>query len=159
MDGLVRVRFCGPLVPLVDGLRAELFGLGYAPATVRVHLQLWAHVSRWLGERGLQPAEFTEAAISVFLVDRRRTHVVLVSRGGLAPGLGWLRRIGAVPPAVSEVMAGDPVQAVLQAFQGYLQVERGVLAATGEKYADCLRPFLARSPAPRCPGLAVADGR
>lgn len=136
------MRFCGPLVPLVDGLRAELFGLGYAPVTVRVHLQLWAHVSRWLGDRALQPAELTETAIGDFLVERRRTHVVLVSPGGLAPGLGWLRRTGAVPPAVSEVVAGDPVEVVLQAFQGYLQVERGVLAATGVKYADCLRPFL-----------------
>ena len=117
MDSFVQVRFCGPLVPLVDGLRSELFGLGYAPVTVRVHLQLWAHVSRWLGDRALQPAELTETAISDFLVERRRTHVVLVSPGGLAPGLGWLRRTGAVPPAVSEVVAGDPV-VVLQAFQG-----------------------------------------
>lgn len=142
MDGALRVRFRGPLVPLVDGLRAELFGLGYAPATVQVHLQLWAHVSRWLGERGLALAELTETAMGTFLVERRRTHVVLVSPAGLAPGLGWLRGTGAVPPAGPKALAGDPVEAVLQAFQGYLQVERGVLPATGEKYVDCLRPFL-----------------
>jgi len=142
MDGALHVRFSGPLVPLVGGLRAELIRLGYAPVTVRVHLQLWAHVSRWLGERGLQPAELTQTALGDFLVERRRTHVVLVSPAGLAPGLDWLRRTGVVPPAPAPVLAGDPVETVLQAFQGYLQVERGVLAATGEKYADCLRPFL-----------------
>ena len=142
MGGSLGVRFPGPLTPFVDGLAGELRNLGYTPSTVRVHLQLWAQLSRWLVGQGLEPAELTGAAIDRFLVERRRTHAVLYSAQALAPGLAFLRREGVVPATSEPVRAGTAVDAVMERFQSYLRVERGVLEATAETYAHRGRPFL-----------------
>lgn len=141
MGGPLGVRFSGPLTPFVDGLAGELSGVGYAPTTVRAHLELWAQLSRWLAGQGLEPAQLTEVAIDRFLVVRRRTHAVLYSVRALAPGLAFLRRAGVVPEAPRPV-PNTAVDAVLGRFQAYLRVERGVLEATAESYAHRARPFL-----------------
>jgi len=39
-----RAPFSGPLAAYVDGLRAELSTLAYAPSTVSSHIALWAQV-------------------------------------------------------------------------------------------------------------------
>src|SRR3954452_17186024 len=48
MNNYRRARFCGPLAPYAEGLRAELAALAYAPSTVTSHLGLWAQLDRWL---------------------------------------------------------------------------------------------------------------
>lgn len=142
MDGSLGVRFSGPLTPFVDGLAGELRALGYAPTTVRVHLQLWAQLSRWLVEQDLEPSQLTGALIQGFLVERRRTHAVLYSAQALAPGLAFLRREHVVPEASAPVRASSAVDAALDRFQTYLRLERGVLETTAETYACRVRPFL-----------------
>lgn len=142
MGGSLGVRFPGPLAPFVDGLAGELRNLGYRPSTVRVHVQLWAQLSGWLVGQGLEPAELTGEAIDRFLVERRRTHAVLHSAQALAPGLAFLRREGVIPATSEPVRASTAVDAVLERFQSYLRVERGVLESTAETYAHRGRPFL-----------------
>ena len=66
-----RVRFTGPLTPYSAGLAAELAALGYAPTSAAIHLQLAAHLSRWLQVRGLGPVDLTGTTLTAFLVDRR----------------------------------------------------------------------------------------
>jgi hypothetical protein len=48
-----RVRVAGPLAAFADEFGAELERLGYSRFTVEAQLQLMAHVSGWLEERGL----------------------------------------------------------------------------------------------------------
>ncbi len=48
-----RVRVCGPLGPYSDGFRTELAARGYEPSSAAGQLQVMAHLSRWLVDRGL----------------------------------------------------------------------------------------------------------
>lgn len=142
MNNYRRARFCGPLAPYSDGLRAELAALAYAPSTVTSHLGLWAQLDRWLVERGLNTSELTAVKIEEFLVERGQTHRYLYSIRALAPGLEFLRRVGAVP----EVGAGaeeSAVEVIERQFRKYLLVERGLAEVSAETYVLRARPFLA----------------
>ena len=48
-----RVRTIGPLSAFSSGFAAELVRLGYRPNAAANQLQLMAHLSRWLAQRGL----------------------------------------------------------------------------------------------------------
>ena len=48
-----RVRVTGPLAVFADGFRAYLVERGYSLISVRFHLQLLAHLSRWMQAEGL----------------------------------------------------------------------------------------------------------
>ncbi|MBV9163434.1 MAG: tyrosine-type recombinase/integrase [Pseudonocardiales bacterium] len=135
------VRFVGPLAPFANGLAGELAGLGYAPATARTHLELWAQLSGWLAEQGLEPGQLVQEVIDRFLLVRRGTHAALHSLRALRPGLEFLRRTGVVPEAPSPV-ASTLIDVVLDRFRAYLRSERGVLEATAQTYAQRARPFL-----------------
>ena len=43
-----RVRVTGPLAAFADGFQACLVERGYTPCSVQFHLQLLAHLSRWM---------------------------------------------------------------------------------------------------------------
>ena len=49
-----RVRVSGPLEAYATGFREELSTLGYSARSATGHLQLMAHLSRWLIETGLR---------------------------------------------------------------------------------------------------------
>ena len=66
-----RVRVAGPLAAFADGFGAELERLGYSRFTVEAQLQLMAHVSGWLEERGLGAGELTAARVEEYLAYRR----------------------------------------------------------------------------------------
>jgi hypothetical protein len=48
-----RVRVRGPLGPYSDRFRTELAARGYEPSSAAGQLQVMAHLSRWLVDRGL----------------------------------------------------------------------------------------------------------
>jgi integrase/recombinase XerD len=54
MGRTVRVQAAGPLAAYADGFGAELDRLGYSRFTAVAELQLMAHVSGWLEDRGLE---------------------------------------------------------------------------------------------------------
>ena len=88
----------GPLGPYVDGFRTALTGLGFTPGSAVGQVQLMAHLSRWLGERGLGGQDLTAAVVGEFLQDRRTAgYGQWLSLRGMAPLLGHLRDIGAAP--------------------------------------------------------------
>ena len=94
-----RVRVGGPLASYANGFREELARLGYSSSPAAGHLQLMAHLSRWLADRDLDPGELTAGLVEQFLRDRRasgRVHRRLTVRG-VAPLLGYLRGLGVVP--------------------------------------------------------------
>lgn len=144
MNNYWRARFSGPIAPYVDGLRAELATLAYAPSTVTAHLALWAQLSCWLERERLDASDLTAAGIAEFLAERRQTHRYLYTIRALSPGLEFLRRVGAIPgvEAVAEEEESE-VEAIERQFRTYLLVERGLAEVSVETYVVRARPFLA----------------
>jgi integrase/recombinase XerD len=139
-----RVRVSGPLEVYAAGFREELSTLGYSARSAAGHLQLMAHLSRWLVEIGLAPGELTLPQAERFVQGRRdgsRVHRSLTLRG-MQPLLDYLRRIGVVPAAEpAAASAGRDV--VIEQFSGYLIGERGLAASTIVNYRAVAGRFLA----------------
>lgn len=148
IDDPSRVRVAGPLARYADGFRAELARQGYSPWTAIAHLQLMAHVSRWLGERGLDAGELTQANANSFLQGRRASgQVVRLTPRGLVPLLGYLREVGAAPVA-PKPEPGNAAGRLVSEFGDYLASERGLAPGTIVYYCDHARRFLSA----RCGG-------
>src|SRR6476469_3224532 len=62
-----RVRVSGPLQAYAAGFREELSTLGYSARSAAGHLQLMAHLSRWLVEIGSAPGELTLPRVERFV--------------------------------------------------------------------------------------------
>jgi len=142
-----RVRVTGPLACYADGFRAALGARGYSPWSQMFHLHLMAHVSRWLGEHGLDASGLTDTAAAAFVRDRRDSGRARF-RGvqGLAPLLGFLRDAGAAPlPAAAE--PDDEAGRLAAEFAGYLAGERGLRPQTVACYARFAWRFLDSLPA------------
>ena len=81
-------RVPGRLAPFAPGFRVWLAERGYRPGTVENQVWLMAHVSRWLGEHGLEPCELTpEAAERLQRWRRERYSHLTGSRAASAAGL------------------------------------------------------------------------
>ena len=93
---------------------------------------LMAHLSRWLAGEGLDAAGLTPEAADRFLAARRAAgYVLYLSPKALVPLLGFLRRLGAAPPAPAPVQ--PPAEALLDRYRRYLVTERGLAAADGTR--------------------------
>lgn len=68
-------RLCGPLSgPLLSygaGFEATLIEQGYSAASVKRHLRLMVHLSRWLDARNLAATDLTVTRAGEFLRGRR----------------------------------------------------------------------------------------
>ncbi len=143
MAGRPRVRVSGPLALFVGGFSGELVRSGYTSLSVRLQLQLMAHLSRWLASEELDAAALTPAVVERFVAARRAAgYANHRTAKGLEPLLGYLRAVGAVPLAAPAV-AATPVEALLGRYRRYLLVERGLAEGTVRGYLDVVRPFLA----------------
>jgi integrase/recombinase XerD len=139
-----RVRVSGPLEGYAAGFREELSTLGYSARSAAGHLQLMAHMSRWLVEIGLAPGELTMPQVQRFVQRRRdgsRVHRNLTLRG-MQPLLDYLRRIGVIA-AVEPAVASSGRDVVIEQFTGYLLGERGLAASTIGNYRAVAERFLA----------------
>ncbi|GAA1013188.1 putative integrase/recombinase y4rA [Acrocarpospora pleiomorpha] len=130
-DGRYPVRVSGPLTGLVHEFRLELIRQGFMPRTAQDHAYVLAHLSRWLDQEGLAPAELGTQRIAAFVAARRvggcrRWRTV----GSLRPMLGYLRRLGLVP--AEEPRTPGPVDAVLERYRRWLERERRL----GEQTVD-----------------------
>jgi site-specific recombinase XerD len=101
-----------------------------------------AHLSRWLGERGLVPGALTAERVAEFAAARRAAGCrQWVSVRGMGPLLGYLRGLGLVPgPAAPGPVTAAEV--LLERYRGYLAVERGLAARTIRYYLAGARLFL-----------------
>ena len=132
----------GPLTVFTDGFAAELVRLGYRPNAAAGQLQLMAHLSRWTAQRDLTVVDLTVPVLEDFLVARRQVGYRLwLSPRALTPLLTYLRGLGVLPP-VSAPAVGDPVDALLARYRGFLLGERGVSPVTARLYAHLIRPLL-----------------
>jgi len=133
----------GPLAPYVEGFRAWLVSLGFAPASVKHRLTLFRQFSRWLAAQGTGLGELTDQQAERFVAARgAQGRVTWVSSAGMALPLRYLRGLGVVPPAAA-VCAGDLLREWLAAYRRYLVAERGLAASTVGSYLRVARRFLA----------------
>ena len=142
MNRAMRVRVSGPLAPYADGFRTVLAERGYTPSSAAGQLQLMAHLSRWLVERGLGGQDLTPAEVEGFLQARRAvgSRQWLSSRG-MSPLLGYLREVGFAASG-SPVVASTPMEILLADYRDYLVSERGLAASTVRNYVDVARRFV-----------------
>lgn len=138
-----RVRVTGPLAAFSGGFAAELVRLGYRPNAAASQLQLMAHLSRWMTERGLTAEGLTAPVLEAFLASRRAAGYRLwLSPKALSPLLTYLRGLG-VAPVEAEREPDGAVELLLARYRSYLVRERGLSPATARLYADLTSPLLA----------------
>lgn len=150
-----RIIVGGPLAPFAEGLRGDLAGQGYALDTVVDHVHVLADLSDWLSGRGLAVADLTTPMAEDFLRDRRSAgRRTGVTPRGLAPVLGYLRRLQ-VAPAHAEVAASMPLDLLLADYERYLVGERGLSSGTVRHYLRCAKRFLTWLPGSTAESLSV----
>ena len=140
--GLARVEVTGVLAPFAEGFRKALTGQGFSRWVVANHTHLMAHLSSWLGERGLDPGRLAAEAVGAFVAARRADgYRFLVSRRGLVPLLEYLYGLGVVPKMAEATPAG-PVEQLLAEYRTYLRSERGLAPLSVLRYLGTARLFL-----------------
>jgi site-specific recombinase XerD len=145
----MRVRMTGPLTPFKAGFTAELLRQGYAPKPASFHVQLMAHLSRWLADEELDARGLTPAKAELFLQERRAAgYTNRLSSKALAPLLAYLRRIGAAPPPPAAPAPVGAVEELLERYRLYLIRERGFGDEAAPRYVRVMRPFLSNLASP-----------
>jgi hypothetical protein len=135
-----RVR--GPLEPYADGLRGELEQLGYTPRSAAGHVQLVAHLSRWMLREGLAASALAPATVDAYFAERRAAgYYNSLTARSVRPLLDYLRKLGVVA-ASGPVPAASPCERVLSRYRDYLLVERGLAPSTAELNVRMVHPFL-----------------
>ena len=138
----IGIRISGPLAGLAEGYGTELARLGYAPASVRLQMKVFADLSDWLLSHGMAAADMRSSALDRFLRDRRAAgHTRYASSKAVRPILDYLQRLEVVPLQTEDAVLG-PVEVALDRFWRYLTVERALATATARVYLDMVRPFL-----------------
>ena len=135
-------RSPGPLAGFADGYAIELARLGYAPASVRMQLKVFAGLSEWLMNQGMAAANLRSSDLSRFLDERRSAgHSRYASLKAMRPILVYLQRLEVAAKQIED-KATDQVEEVLGRFWRYLTVERALATVTARSYLDSVRPFV-----------------
>lgn len=137
-----RVRVGGPLEPLRDGIEAALVAQGYSEGRRGQLMLLVAHLSGWLGERGLGCRDLSDQVIAEFFVACRRSWYR--SPRSLTPVLAYMRGIGAAPPAVTVQVGRTAAETELwESYRRWCVEQRGLKPSTADEYVRraeaCLR--------------------
>jgi site-specific recombinase XerD len=147
------------LAPFADGWREELARRGFAPHSITAHAQLVAHLSGWMLARGRVLVDLTDDVAREYLRARRDAgYTNRTTARALAPLLGYLRGLGAVPEPGVQVSA-TPVEILLAEFETFLVDERGLASGSVDHYLRFARVFLAQfEPVPLDAALAGLSG-
>ncbi len=136
-----RVRVIGPLTSFAEGFAAELASHGYEPNAAANQLQLLAHLSRWLANKGLDAANLTSLVLGEFLIARRvQGYTLWLSPKALTPLVGYLRGLGIPVSAPKPVLTA--AEELLARYSSYLIDMRGLTATSARGYVDMVRPFV-----------------
>ena len=136
------VAVSGPLGPFAARFVSSLVIQGYQRPTALIQIQLFAQLSAWLLEKGLEPGQLGAREVERFLAARRGTGATrYASTKALRAILTYLRQEGVVslPPVV---VASGPVEVMLDGYRQYLRRERGLEASTAGLYLHFVRPFV-----------------
>jgi integrase/recombinase XerD len=138
---LSMVKVTGPLVRYVPGFVTTLEGDGYRRDSVCHHVELLAHLSRWLEEHELGAIDLTSKRVDEFLRERKTEgYHRLLSGKGVASLLGYLRASDTIPGPF--VVPDSAVDKLLVNFNEYLIEERGLARSTARDYARVARRFV-----------------
>jgi integrase/recombinase XerD len=131
------------LEPYMCGFHDHLSSQGYSENRLSLHVRHMAHLGRWLDEHAVELGNLNRTHVEAFLVDRRAAYPYLsrLSRRGLAPLLGYLRRIDVLPQPPPSPPA-TPVELLLKEFVDYLRRERGLAEETVAHYHHTASQFL-----------------
>ena len=138
---LIEAAVC-PRDTLLQDFEGELLQQGYKPSTVHKKKKLFVDLIDWLWAQELTAGDLSFRLADRFLFDRRsagyarhKTHKTL------RPILDFLHRLKLAPPLEAPVPEG-PASFILERYRRFLMLERSLVAATVDRYVDCLRPFL-----------------
>lgn len=148
MENPSPVAVSDPLEPFAARFASLLLRQGYRRPSARIQIHLFAHLSAWLVEEGLEPRELCATDVARFLVARRRTGATrYVSEKAMRAILTYLRDEGVVrvPPVLA---ATGPVEVTLERYRQYLTEERGLEATTARLYVHLVRPFVSARMSP-----------
>ena len=133
MFDVATVRIRGPLSGMLPGLSEHLSGRGYRDNTVRFLAEVFARLSRWLGDERLVPASLDWSGVDGFLDwSHGRGHRSPVSRRGMVPLVEFLIGCGVVGSdrfAAAVPTAGSPEE-VAARFVDYMVEVRGAKASS-----------------------------
>lgn len=130
----------GPLGPFVDGYRARLLELGYAPLSVTHSLTSLGYLGRWMAAEQLTVGQLNSAVVKTFLAAHVADHGHLPS-SGVMPLLEYLRREGIV--ASEPVRPLGSVDRLVGEYRTWLTVEREFSTETVRGYTHLAHRFLA----------------
>jgi integrase/recombinase XerD len=131
---LSRVRVSGPLSTFAPGFADHLTRQGYQRSAARRQMCLLKRLSNWLAGEALGVNELRTNEVERFLRDRRAAGCAfLLSTRAMQPILSYLRGLG-VAPAHSSSPSSSAVEAILERYQSYLAVERGVRNTSACRY-------------------------
>ena len=134
----------GPLAPFAEAYRLELKARGYTARSAVNELRQVGRLSAWLAASGMTAADLSVERVEEFLVVQRAQgrHRASWSRPGLVCMVEVLRSLGVVE-AEQPRRAASAEDLLLESFERYLLVERGLTAGTVRGYVEHARRFLA----------------
>ena len=145
MFDVATVRVRGPLVGLLPALVEFLAGQGYRDNSVRFLAVVFARLSGWLGDEGVEPAMLDWPLMERFVAwSKSLGHRQPGSRRGVAPLVRFLVASGVVPAGgfVAAVPVEGSAEDVARLFVDYLSEFRGITASTAELYGPFALTFL-----------------
>lgn len=144
MSEVSKVSMTGRVTSVLDDLIAEFARLGYAPSTTARHLQLLAHLSRWMADHGIGLKQLSWDEIGRFCQD----HELSRFRRYAPPAVMALMKLcrpECAPERVSRAGSSLPpvLNELLTDFGSYLRVDRALTDRTIDGYLHHSRMFLA----------------
>ena len=137
----------GPLGQHVDSFAESLEAQGYTPRVIVEYLRAAAHLSVWMETLGIQPERLNESILEDFKshfpacsCPFKRTSAVSNARSAAPLYLRHLRGCAVVP--VPPASAADSDCPLLQDFNEWMHVQRGVRTSSLETYNLILREFV-----------------
>lgn len=139
------VVITGPLASFKSAYAAEFRELGYTPSGVVKQLRRVARLSRWLERAGLTAGDVTGPVLERLLATD--PELAATSAPGLAALFG-LRADAGTGVKAGQAASGGVHGDLLLALRRHLLAERGIGAATADRYVHYARRFLAEQVGP-----------
>lgn len=144
----------GPWAPYADGYREMLADLGYTPDGVVRKLWELGRLSDWMVRNELGPQDLTAARFDEFSALCKAGVERPVGYRTLAPLVGYLRGLGAVP---EEMVGATPVDELVDRYRSWMVEDRALAARTVERYEATARRFLTARAEQRGGGCGAED--
>jgi integrase len=119
---------------------------GYTELSAAEQLRLMGHLSRWMAEQGLVAVLLSPEQMAAYCRDRRaQGYTARLGPGGLRVVLEFLQSRGVeAPPSVG--LPASAEQRLLDHYENYLEVERGLVTAVVVMFVKAAAVFLAAHP-------------